>query len=253
MTSTSTTTDEGEATRVFFDRSALDLRTFVAATVTKVYPGGKEVDVQPDVSKLQTLDDVDREIRLAIIPGVPVLNLGDVIAGLFISVPLSVGTEGWLLVADRPLDTWQHGEGTAPPPPLPMLRHHDLTDSLFLPTGSRSTHDRPFIAGKLALSNRDGSTTVEIDETTVLAQVSGGASMLLDGDAVTIDAALTTVDGNMTITGELVVAGSITAGDGMFVSGGTGGTATITGNVNITGDLNVSGVITGGSFVGDNT
>lgn len=132
MTIATADTDPAEALRVLFDRLALNLRTAIPGVVVAVGADGTTVDVQPAVSLAQRLETTE-EVRLPVIRGVPLQALGSETAGVFVTVPVSVGDDGLLIVCDRALDTWQFGAGVVRAPDAASPRHHDLTDAVFLP------------------------------------------------------------------------------------------------------------------------
>jgi len=74
----------------------------------------------------------------------------------------------------------------------------------------------------------------------------GKAIVTISDNQIELQYGSTTLIANnsgVTITGNLVVHGSITGDNGFNISGGTGGTVNVTGNMNITGNTNQTGTI----------
>lgn len=181
MTTLTADTDPAEAGRVQFDRQALTLRTFTPGVVVAVAPDGTTVDVQPAISLVQRLEGAAVEIRLPVLRGVPVHVSGSQTLGLFACPPIAPGDEGMIIVSDRALDAWQHGEGVAPPPDMATPRHHDLSDAAFVPGLQRVSGAIPaYPTDAFEIRTRDG---------TVKASVSAAAATLTaPGGSVTVDA-----------------------------------------------------------------
>lgn len=223
MTTLSTATPDAEALRILLERALLELHTAMPATITEVAGDGKTVSVQLDISRLHTLDGTDRELPQAVMAGVPVLALGDSVSGVQLSIPLSVGSEGWVFACERAIDNWQYGEGVSAPPDQPSPRHHDLTDIVFLPTLGRNSHTRPALPDRIALTNEAGTYRAEVYNDRVRL-IAPSSSIQLQG-------------GNITTTGTWNHAGAFN----------------MTGAFDQTGNMRVHGNIHGDSFTGDNT
>lgn len=216
MTMTSNDTAGGEALRVMFDRLALSLRTATPGVVVAVDPSGRYVDVQPAVDLTHRLDGEARALPMPVLRGVPLQVLGSTSRGLFVSVPVSPGDDGMLVVSDRALDAWQYGDGTAPPPDQPTPRHHDATDAVFIPGLQRMSGAIPsYPADAVQIRTRAGDCVVEVGANRVHARTPDGCDVLLQAGAVTMAApggAVLAVSGDtVTITGKLVVSTSVAA------------------------------------------
>lgn len=199
MTMSTNDSGGGEQLRVLFDRLALSLRTATPAVIVAVDPTGRFVDVQPAVSLVQQVDGERKELRLPVVRGVPLQLLGSTTRGLFVAVPVSVGDDGLLIITDRALDNWQHGAGVTRPPDMPSPRHHDMTDAVFIPGLQRMSGNVPaYPTDAVQVRNRAGTCVLNVKESSISAQVPGGATFVIDGDTVTI-------------TGKLVVSQSVTA------------------------------------------
>lgn len=192
MTQSTNSTSDGEALRVLFDRFALGLRTALPAVVVAVSADGTTVDVQPAVSLLQTLDGAQNELPLPVIRGVPLHVMGSAALGLFVTVPVSAGDDGLLIVADRAIDNFQHGSGIQAPPLMKTPRHHDLTDAMFIPGLQRlSGAVTGFPVDAVQLQNRAGTCVLSLKADSIHAKVPGGAKVDVSGDTVAITGKLT--------------------------------------------------------------
>ncbi len=216
MTMTSNSTDGGESMRVLFDRLALNLRTAVPCVVEAVSADGTTVDVRPAVSLIQRLDDEALTLDLPVVRGVPIQLLGSTVRGLFVAVPITPGDDGLLVVGDRALDNWQHGEGVAPPPDMKMPRHHDLTDAVFIPGLQRLSGPVPdYPTNAVQVRSRDGTSRVEVSANGTHVRTPDGCDVLVQGGSIVMQvpggAQLAMNGDTVTITGKLVVSQSVAA------------------------------------------
>jgi hypothetical protein len=238
MTTTTSNTDDAEALRVSTDRQMLDYRTATVAKVVAFDGDGCTVDVQPLIAMTRRVDGV-QSVPLPIIRGVPIMLYGSTKLGLFVCPPIGPGDEGVLVISDRALDNWQHGSmgAVASGPDAESPRHHDITDAMFYPGVQRAADilaDYPDTA--IQLRNRDGTTVVSLDETSVETKVVGGAGMRQEGT-------LTAFDGNVTIDGNLSVSG--VGGGNMTLSGNV----TITEGLTVGGNVAVTGTVSASDFI----
>lgn len=238
MTTTTSDTSDAEALRVFFDRMAGTLRTSTPCVVVAFDGDGKTVDVQPTIAMTRRVDGV-QSVPLPIIRGVPILMYGSTKLGLFVCPPLGPGDEGWLMVSDSALDNWQYGNQgqIASPPDAESPRHHDITDVVFFPGAQRMDGDiADYPDTAIQLRNRDGTTVVSLDETSIETKVVGGAGMRQEGT-------LTSFDGNMFVDGNLSLSG--VGGGNMTLSG----SVTITDSLTVGGNVVVTGTVTASGFI----
>lgn len=199
MTMLSNASSDAEALRVAIERQTLGLRVAVPCVVQAVDPSGRFVDVLPAVSLAQQLDGATKAVHLPVVRGVPVHVLGSTALGLFVAVPITPGDDGLLIVCDRALDNWQHGDGVQMPPLSASPRHHDLTDAVYIPGLQRMSGAIPaFPADELQIRNRAGTCMLAVGAGYVRVEVPGGAVLEAQGDTVTV-------------TGKLVVSVSVTS------------------------------------------
>lgn len=136
---------------------------------------------------------------LAIINNVPVQWPSANGGAAFIHLPLNSGDLGWVIFAERSIDTWLAGEGDSVSPEDP--RHHHLSDAIFMPGGL------PFKKA-LSISSPDNmilknsNMTIEIDPSGKI-KIEGAAQELL----TVIDSFMTNV-----ISATVVIPGGSSAG-----------------------------------------
>jgi hypothetical protein len=136
----------------------LDIHTCLPAKIQKYDPGTQKADVIPLLKKKYKFDAEPTD--LPIITNVPVQWPSANDGAAFIHLPLKAGDIGWVVFAERSIDTWLAGEGASVSPE--DSRHHDLSDAMFMPGGL------PFKKA-LSISSPDNMTlknnnmTIEID------------------------------------------------------------------------------------------
>lgn len=186
MTTITNDTPESEALRVAIDRQALGLRTATPGIVVSVDSQGRTVDVQPATSMRDTTTGKLKPLQLPIIRGVPLHVLGSTSLGLFVAVPLVPGDEGLLVICDRALDNWQHGEGVQMTPDAESPRHHDIIDATFWPGLQRMSGaiaDYPTDA--IEIRNRAGGAVLSVSADAITSTV-GEVSMTVSAAGVDI-------------------------------------------------------------------
>ena len=151
----------------------LDVHTCLPAKIQKYDSETQKADIIPLLKKKYKFNDEATD--LPVITNVPVqwpsVNAG----AAFIHLPLKVGDLGWVVFAERSIDTWLAGEGDSVSPEDP--RHHDLSDAIFMPGGL------PFKKA-LSISSPDNMTlkndkmTIEIDPSGKI-KIEGAAQELL--------------------------------------------------------------------------
>lgn len=227
-----------EAYVTFFNDLMLERRTALPAYITKVNTTGGalvSVDVRPAI--LHTITEPNgidqRTQELPIISGVPVVMPRSQTTGFSLTIPLAVGDEVLLVVADRSIDNWQStGRVSRPSEPV-VSRSHDLTDAIAIvgiSNGMTSIPNYSFEA--IELRNKENSISVSVSDSTVVVNNNGvkisveGDTILMDNgnSSITIESHKITIDSPLVeITGsslELASSSNVTTGGGMTSSGG---------------------------------
>ena len=141
---------------------------------------------------------------------IPVLVAGG--GGYFLSFPLNTGDLGWVLANDRDISLFLQTYTQSPPN---TARIKNFSDAVFIPDVMRNFTIGAGLSDDVVLSSLDGSISIAIG--------AGG---------VTITAPLTTIKGNLTVTGTADIQSNLTVeGTGPYqilVTGNIGATGTIT-------------------------
>jgi hypothetical protein len=173
--------------------------------------------VQPLIQVLTTNGD---RITRAEIASIPVLFLGG--GGFFLSFNLPVDSLGWIKASDRDISLFLQSYEDNPPN---TNRLHSFEDSLLIPDIMRGHTIDPEDDQAMVIQNLAGTVRISLDDTRIkmttpqLEIVTGGTTVtVVDGD-VTIDAANTTMNGNLQVNGDIDATGTIT-GDTEVVGGG---------------------------------
>lgn len=186
MTTVTNDTPEAEALRVAIDRQALGLRTATPGIVVAIDSEGRTVDVQPACSMRDATTGKLKPLSLPIVRGVPLHVLGSTTMGLFVAVPLAPGDDGLLVICDRALDNWQHGEGVQMTPDASSPRHHDIADAVFIPGLQRMSGGIDgYPTDAIEIRNRAGGTVLSVSPDEISATV-GEASWVLSGAGLDI-------------------------------------------------------------------
>ena len=192
------------------------------------------IDVLPSIQQIRDIDNERQYVDLPKLTNVPIVSPCSNALGLSITIPVRKGDEVVLLISDRSLDNWQLDGGIQRPAYETEIRHHDLSDSLCIPSaltiaaldsynndavqiGSSTvnvtvTSENVDVNAKNVTINSDAATNINCLDLTVNA--SGNADITAEN--ATINSALTTFNGNLTatgvITGASVVAPAVAAG-----------------------------------------
>lgn len=109
----------------------LDVHTCLPAKIQKYDHATQKADVIPLLKKKYKFDAEPKD--LPVITNVPVQWQSANAGASFIHLPLKAGDLGWVVFAERSIDTWLAGEGDSVSPEDP--RHHHLSDAIFMPGG----------------------------------------------------------------------------------------------------------------------
>lgn len=192
------------------------------------------IDVLPAIQQIRDIDNERQYVDLPKLTNVPLVLPCSNALGLSITMPVRKGDEVVLLISDRSLDNWQLDGGIQRPAEETEIRHHDLSDCLCIPStltiaaldtynndavqiGSPTVNvtvtqqDVEINAANVTI-NADAATNINCSDLTVSA--SGNADITAAN--TTINSALTTCNGNLTVTGTItgasVVSPSVAAG-----------------------------------------
>jgi hypothetical protein len=136
----------------------LDVHTCLPAKIQTYDSATQKADVIPLLKKKYRFDDEPKD--LPIITNVPVQQPSGNSGAAYMYIPVVAGDIGWVIFAERSIDTWLAGEGDSVAPRDP--RHHHLSDAIFMPGGL------PFkkalsIANPDNMTLKNSSMSIEID------------------------------------------------------------------------------------------
>lgn len=146
--------------------------------------------VQPLVMVLAT-DGTTTE--RAAVAEVPVLALGG--GGYVLNFPLKSGDLGWIEASDRDISLFMQSLAVAAPN---TVRLHSFEDGRFVPDAFRSYVVAGEDAERVVLQTLDGSTRIALGP---------GVIKMVTGGVVEIEAPLTQVTGNVTVSGDVIASG----------------------------------------------
>lgn len=162
----------------------LNVRTCIPVIVVDV--SGDVVDVEIVVERVLVGGTTQGVARLL---GIPILHIGNADYG--VSFPVAVGDEGLALFSDRDIQLFlESGKQSAPS----MLRNHDLSDAVYLPTN-------------LSKQKRVG----KIDPSALLV-TAGTSGLTINKDGAIEVAGNLDVTGDISATGDITTPGDVVAG-----------------------------------------
>lgn len=180
--------DTEETTRLTQEGHQSQIWTAMPAIVQKVRLDEMTVDVQPTIQgKIEDIDGVVTDVNLPVLIHVPICFPSA--GGFTITMPVAVGDEVLVVIANRCIDGWWASGKISV---QAEQRMHDLSDG-FAILGPRSV---PRVVPNISTTNlqiRNDAGTAYIEMTP------GGAINLV---------------GNVTVTGTLSASGGITSGSG---------------------------------------
>ena len=213
-----------QAFDVMFHDLMLNRRTAMPAIIKKVnVSGGKliSVAVQPAIKQMvASLDGLSSSGNsLPIIENVPIVLPYSTTTGFSLTVPIKVGDECLLVIGDRSIDNWQDKGGEQIPVEPVTPRAHHLTDA-FCIMGAVATPNAidNYNLDAITIRNGNNNTTITLDNDEVVIKTAtatvtvgsnivcnvGASSVTIDEAKITLKAIDIELDGDVTITGELL-------------------------------------------------
>lgn len=226
--------DEQEALRMAMDGRLSSLWTAIPGIIQSVDLAKMTVTVQPSIQgQIQNPDQSYSFVNYPLLVDVPIVFPSG--GGFILTFPLVAGDEVLVIFSARCIDSWWQNGGIG----VPMeFRLHDLSDGFAIPGPKSQPNVVPTISAEnVVLRDTAGDTLFELKP---------------DGTA-RIKATLTTVEGDMTITGNLIVQGEMTGLMNLAITMAiTAASLAITGLMEGSGDLELAGNITAndGNFGG---
>lgn len=154
--------------------------------------------VQPVISVVTT---GGAKVSRAQVASVPVFQYAG--GGFVMSFPLVPGDLGWIQANDRDISLFlQSLDEDAPN----TARSRSFSDGVFFPDRMRQFTLDPEDADRVVIQSADGGARVAVGAADVVI-AAGGSVATMNAAGVQIEAPLTAITGNVTISGTLVVAG----------------------------------------------
>lgn len=205
------------------------VRTATPGFITAFDKATQTASVQPAI-KITLPDGTQKDLPLCLDVPVKFPRGGDFV----ITFPVKAGDECLIVFADRCIDGWFSGGGTAAPADYRM---HDLSDGFALVGFSSSTGKvSDFDTTGVAIRSLDNKTKVMLgDDGSITNVTENGSHKMTAGGSVMIDApqGLTINAPSITLNGNTLVKGNISGEAG---NGGTG-SSKFAGNIEADGDI----------------
>ncbi len=200
------------ALELSFMDAMIDKRTAMPGVIKKinVVDGAlRSVDVQPATNLLLAKDQGlgNTPQPLPIISGVPVVLPYAQKEGLSITLPIKVGDECLLIIADRSIDNWQFNGGVQSPVETTVPRTHDLTDAICIPGLSNNvTEIEDYAFDAIEIRNKDKSICIRLNDSQIILKTAE-ASTTLTSSSMTHSVGSSTIsitDSTITISADTV-------------------------------------------------
>lgn len=192
-----------EAFLTLLNDEMLDRRVAFPAQITAINVDSGDgallsIDVLPLIRQTLSQENTDELIYrdLPILANVPVVFPHSTVSGYSLTIPILIGDQVLVVIADRSIDEWQASGGTGRPVESATPRAHDLTDAIAIIGISCDVKNiKGYQFDRLAIRNIDNSTHVHVidDEVEIEADDS---RVLIRQDIIT----LTLGTSNITIT-----------------------------------------------------
>lgn len=218
--------------REMVDRSAMKMNTAIPGIIESFDPATQTATVTPAIKMRTMIDNEEGFLSLPTIIHVPVVYPVVAVKGFALTLPISKGDNCLLVFSQRAIDNW-HDRGSVQPPEEGVnSRHHDLTDAFAL----ISPLPLPQVFGDweangLELRNRAKSSRVTVRDSEIEIQRLPDSIVTLTGSSITLQqggaSTVTLLNGSITIqqggsivlvdsagvtiTGNLLVSGSVTS------------------------------------------
>lgn len=203
-----------EAFLTFLNDEMLDRRTAFPAEITKINVSETNgallsVDVLPLIQQTISSENTDELTyqNLPIISNVPIVYPHDSVSGFSLTVPVKIGSQVLVVIADRSIDNWQETGEPSQPVETTTPRAHDLTDAIAIPGISNDmsiVEDYQF--DRISLRSIDNSVHVYVSDNEVEIE-SNGSRILVRDNIITLSSgtsSITMTDNSITINADTV-------------------------------------------------
>lgn len=227
---------DSDALKTIINRKLVNVRTAIPGEITKINTGTNNsitsVEVVPGVQRIQTIDDQKTLITMPPVLTVPLVYPHAQTLGYAMTIPVSVGDEVLLIVADRSIDNWTENGGIQPPVESTVSRMHSITDSLAIVGATPMNRAlSEYQTDRIEIRNSDRSTRVSLRDDEIEIRTS-------QGNITVNDSGITATVGDNTIT--MTTASTIIQNDGQSM------TVSATG-IDLNGTVRINGTIQTGN------
>jgi hypothetical protein len=207
-----------EAFLTLLNDEMLDRRVAFPAQITAINTDSGDgallsVDVLPLVRQTLSQENTDDLIYrdLPILANVPVVFPHSTVSGFSLTIPIQIGDQVLIVIADRSIDEWQASGGTGRPVESTTPRAHDLTDAIAVIGISCDVNNvKNYSFDKATLRNGDGTIAVEVSNDDVVMKngsitttvgssditlTNGSSTIEITSSDINIDADTVTING----------------------------------------------------------
>lgn len=164
-----------EAFLTLLNDEMLDRRTAFPAQITAVNTGNDgellSIDVLPLIRQTLSQENTDALVYrdLPILTNVPVVFPHSTVSGFSLTIPIQIGDQVLVVIADRSIDEWQASGGTGRPVESTTPRSHDLTDAIAIIGISCDVKNvKNYSFDAITLRNVDGTISLEVSNDDVI-------------------------------------------------------------------------------------
>lgn len=213
---------EQEAFEIYFQDLMLERRIAMPATITKINTtdgGLSSVDVQPAIKQSIASDDglSSTSEDLPAITQVPVVFPYSTTLGYSMTLPIGVGDECLLVICDRSIDNWQDFGGTQAVAETVTPRSHDLTDAVCIPgIFSKQNKIDNWSSDTIDIRNASADTCISLKDSEITVKTPD-ATIGLSSAGVSITATQIDLVGDVTVTGNFDLTGTMTDSNGINI------------------------------------
>lgn len=130
---------------------------------------GIKVNVQPLTKITKTVGDKETFVEFPVIENVPVIIPYAQSLGLSLTLPLSAGDNGLLIISDRELSSFVNGDGLTPKQPYKQnvfsnTRSRNLKDAIYIPGLSPNSKSLSVDTSHIELRNKVRSIYISLGE-----------------------------------------------------------------------------------------
>ena len=207
-------------TRELIERSFFRLNTCIPGQIVSFNSTNQTAVVRPAIKMRTYINGVEGFVDLPPILEVPLVFPVAITTGFALTLPVAANDPCLLVFSQRAIDNWHERGGIQPPEEGVGSRHHHLTDAFAI----LAPLPLPNVLGSWETSGIELRNTAKTSRVTVkdsvIEIVCGNSQIIVNADgtieitssvSVTITAPLTTIDGDVEVTGAANVVGALSS------------------------------------------